>query len=145
MKGIHYNINQVKRFYDEVLNAGDFSVCHELISEHLKFHDPAVNSPKDGFAKFKEMEHMYRRAFPNKKVKMDDIWGMENHVVVRWSCQGTHRGELQGIKPTDKDIRINGVSIYYFESGKISEIWQSWDRLALFEQIEAISPILALH
>ena len=44
----------------------------------------------------------------------------------------------KGIDPKKKTFRIWGMSLYRFSNGKISEIWQFWDRLGILEQIGEI-------
>jgi len=56
-------------------------------------------------------------------------------VVARWSCRGTHRGDLNGIAPTGKQVMISGVSIARFADGKMVEGWVNWDALGLMQQL----------
>lgn len=128
-------IKNVKRLYDEIYSQGNMRLCEELFDENLKLHDPAIIKNKSGLESFIESESQYQIAFPNKKVKIDDILVENDKVVVRWSSQGKHDGPLQGIPPTHYTFHINGISIYHFSNGKIIEIWQSWDRLSLLEQL----------
>jgi steroid delta-isomerase-like uncharacterized protein len=138
------NIHQTKKLFEEVFNKGDLSACNEFIADQVKLHDPAAPH-LEGLDAFKEIEHAYKQAFPQKKVRIDDIFAINDKVVVRWTTQGIHQGELQGIAPTDSEFKINGISIYRFENGKISDIWQEWDRLGLLEQIGEVQPSPALH
>lgn len=139
------NIKITRKLYDEVFTKGQVNVLDEVLAPNVKLHDPAQPHFKDSIASFKQVETTYTKAFPNKKVKIEDIFAVDDKVVVRWTCQGVHRGELQGIAPTNKNFTITGISIYRFTGGKISEAWQSWDRLGLLEQIGEVQPALALH
>jgi predicted ester cyclase len=58
--------------------------------------------------------------------------------MARWSCRGTHKGDLSGIAPTGKQFDITGVSIARFTNGKMSEGWVNWDALALMQQLGAV-------
>jgi steroid delta-isomerase-like uncharacterized protein len=138
-------ITNVRRLYEEVYSKGNLSVCDELCANNLKLNDPATTSLKPGIASFKDSENTYHKAFPHKKSKIEDISAVDDKVFVRWSCQGKHEGELQGIAPTHRTFNITGISIYRFTNGKISEIWQSWDRLTLFEQLGVLQVEHALH
>jgi predicted ester cyclase len=55
--------------------------------------------------------------------------------VARWSCHGTHKGELNGIAPTGKQFTISGVTIAHFENGKMIEGWVNWDTFGLMQQL----------
>lgn len=138
-------INTVRRLYEEVYSKGNLKLCDELFANNMKLHDPAATNNKSGLASFKEAETTYMRAFPNKKATIDDIIVSENKVIVRWSCQGKQDGEFLGTAPTHRPFKISGISIYLFTGDKISEIWQSWDRLNLFDQLHVTPPAHAMH
>lgn len=139
------NIELTRRLFDEVYSKGNLSACDNLLAPNIKLHDPARPHQREGLAAFKELEKTYTQAFPNKKAKIDEIWAAEDKVIARWTCQGVHKGELEGIAPTNQEFKITGISIYRYNNGKITEIWQNWDRLGLLEQIGEIQPAHALH
>lgn len=144
MKNNH-NINQIKTFFEEVFNKDNFSACSEFLADNVKFHDPAAHQHNEGLEAYKELERTYRHAFPNKKTKIDEIFGVDDRVVVRWTTHGKHERELQGIAPTNAQFKFSGISLYRLQNGKITDIWQEWDRLGLLEQIGEIQPLHALH
>jgi steroid delta-isomerase-like uncharacterized protein len=139
------NSTLVKRIYDEIYQNDNLSVADEIFTPDMKLIDPAAPNFRGGLSAWKERETMYKRAFPNKMIKIDDMFASEDRVVVYWTAQGTHKGPLQDVAPTGKGIRISGISIYYITNGKISKIIQNWDRLGLLEQIGVIEPAAALH
>ena len=140
------SIQFVKKLFEEVYVKGNLNALNEAFDANVKLIDPAAPNFKGGLNELKERETMYKQAFPDKKIKIDNIFAGEDHVIVQWTCTGTHRGELQGIAPTNKHIKITGITLYHFsKNGKISECCQSWDRLGLLEQIGEIQPALALH
>jgi len=59
-------------------------------------------------------------------------------VMVRWFCRGTHKGDLNGISPTGKQITISGISIARFANGKMVEGWVNWDALGLMQQLGVV-------
>lgn len=138
------NISQTKKIFEEAFNKANFNLLDELVVNNVRLHD-AANHHREGLKAFKDTEATYHRAFPNKKTKIDDIISADDKVIVRWTAQGVHKGELEGIAPTNKEVKISGISIYRFANGKVTEIWQSWDRLGLLEQIGEIQPAHALH
>jgi predicted ester cyclase len=58
--------------------------------------------------------------------------------VARYSARGTHKGELNGIAPTGKQVNVSGVSIVRFANGKIVEGWANWDALGLMQQLGTV-------
>lgn len=139
------NLTQTKRLFEEVFNKYNLAAMDEIVANNVKYIDPAMPTHRDGLQAFKEAERIYIRAFPNKKLKIDEIFAADDRVVVQWTCQATQKGDLQGIPATNRDIKISGISIYKFANGKIIEVRQIWDRLALLEQIGEIQPAAALH
>lgn len=139
------NIMLTRRLFDELFTKGNLKVADELVATNVKMLDPAAPNFKGGLNEFKERETMYLKAFPNKVMKIDDIFSSEDRVVVRWTATGVHKGDLQGIAPSNKNVKVAGISIYRFNNGKIIEISQMWDRLGLLEQIGEVEPALALH
>lgn len=127
-------IRKLYEFYNQN-DSNNLSSCENLFASNVQFHDPAVSHSKSGIQSIKQAENSNIKAFPNKKTKIESLLPAEDQIVVRWSSTGTHKGEFQGIAPTNRDFKINGISIYRISNGKIAEIWQIWDRFGLLEQI----------
>ena len=68
----------------------------------------------------------------------EDLIDEGETVVARWSCRGTHKGDLSGIAPTGKQVNMTGISIARSTNGKMSEGWVNWDALALMQQLGAV-------
>jgi hypothetical protein len=51
---------------------------------------------------------------------------------------GTHRGEFQGIPPTDKQVTFSGIEVDRMVGGKVEEHWVELDLLGLMQQLGAI-------
>ena len=83
---------------------------------------------------------VFRGAFPDIKLVVEDILGAEDKVVVRWSAKMTHSGDALGIAATDKTVRSRGISIARIARGKIVEGWDNWDQLGMLEQLGAYTP-----
>ena len=58
--------------------------------------------------------------------------------MTRWSCHGTHKGDLNGIAPTGKQFTISGVTITRFSNGKMVAGWVNWDALGLMQQLGVV-------
>lgn len=139
------SLTLIKRLFDEVYTKGNLNLIDELVATNVRRHDPARTEHETGIQAFKELERIYKQAFPNKKLKIDDIMAVDDKVVVHWTCTGTHKGDLEGIPATNRDFKITGITIYRLANGKITELWQNWDRLGLLEQIGEVERASALH
>jgi len=135
------NISLMKRWYQEVWREGKNETIHELLAPDAALRgqvgpDVEIRGP-EGFLAFAER---IRNTFPDTEVTVEDAFGVDDKVVVRWVATGTHSGVGLGGPPSGKRIRITGITIARFENGKIVEGWDNWDRLGMLEQIGAYSP-----
>lgn len=55
-----------------------------------------------------------------------------------WTGRGTHKGELMGVPPTNKEVRVTGISIDRIAGGKIVEHWENFDQLSMMQQLGVI-------
>ena len=52
--------------------------------------------------------------------------------------EGTHVGEINGIPPTGRSVRVDAIAIHKVTGGKIAESWEVWDTLGFRQQIGAV-------
>ena len=126
-----------RRFYDEVWNGGDLAVIDQLADPSAVTHDPSVAEDIRGTEGMKELIASYRRAFPDVKLVVADMFSDGDKVAVRWTATGTHRGELMGLAPTGRRSSVTGISIEHYRDGRVVEVWINWDTLGLLQQIGA--------
>jgi predicted ester cyclase len=81
---------------------------------------------------------MYRNAFPDVQMSLEDQVAEGDMVVTRWIASGTHQGEFMGIAPTGDRVTVAGTSIERIVDGKIEETWDDYDALGMMQQIGAI-------
>jgi steroid delta-isomerase-like uncharacterized protein len=132
-----------RRLLEEGFSKGNLDAADELIAEGAVNHDPA-DTPElralRGPAAFRQTVKMYRAAFPDLHLTVEDTVSDGDKVVLRWRCEGTHRGELAGLAPTGVKAVVTGISIDRYVNGKIAEVWTQWDNLGLARQIGAAPP-----
>lgn len=128
----------VRRAIDEIWNKGNLAVVEEIYDANCVRHDPATPNLATGLENLKQQAALYRAAFPDLHITIEDIIVEGEKVVMRWSSSGTHRGELQGIAPTGKAITSSGISISLIANGKIIEERVNWDNFGLMKQLGAI-------
>jgi hypothetical protein len=59
-------------------------------------------------------------------------------MAVRYNIIGTHKGELEGIPPSSKEVSFSGMDFMTVINGKVVDEWEIADRMALMQQIGAI-------
>jgi steroid delta-isomerase-like uncharacterized protein len=125
-----------RRWYEEVFNAGNLDLIHELFAPNFVDHDPV--NPLPGLEGVRQVVGMYRGAFPDLHIRVEDWFAEGDKVVTRFRAQGTHKGPLMGIPPTEKQVTVTGIDMLGFEHGKISEHWGNRDDLGMLQQLGAV-------
>jgi steroid delta-isomerase-like uncharacterized protein len=132
------NKNAVRRLFEEVWNKGNLPVADEVFAPNYTHHDASTPDVGRGPESEKKRATLYRTAFPDLRLTIEDIIAEGETVMARWSCRGTHKGDLSGIAPTGKQITISGISIARFANGKMVEGWINWDALGLMQQLGVV-------
>ena len=132
-----------RRLLEETFSDGNLALVDEYVAPDADNHDPATPPEmKDlrGPEVLKRTVAMYRAAFPDVKMTVEDAIVADDKVVLRWHSEGTHRGELAGLAPTGARVSVTGISIDQWRDGKVVEAWAEWDNLGLARQIGAAPP-----
>src|SRR5580692_2126327 len=132
------NIALMRRWFQEVWNDGRVQTIYDLLDENISGWGqdvPGVEIRKP--ADFVALYNRLHAAFPDMKLTVEDAFGADDKVVVRWSAVMTHTGDHLGILATNKRVRISGITIAQIEKGKIVRGWDNWDQLALMQQLTA--------
>lgn len=133
---VEENVHLLRRWFTEVWNEGNTQTVYELLA-----HDAiATGQLEDGKqlrgpADFVPFVENLRGAFPDIKLVVEDVFGYEDRVVLRWSGTMTHRGDHLGMPATGKVVQLTGITIARIRHGKIVEGWDNWDQLAMLKQL----------
>jgi steroid delta-isomerase-like uncharacterized protein len=126
----------VRSAFEDIWDNGELARVDELFSSSFVRHGPtSLEGDISGREGFKQLVTMYRTAFPDLKVPIEQQVMEGNLVVTRWSGRGTHGGDLKGIAPTGRSINVQGVIIDRVENGQIQEEWAVYDSLGLMQQV----------
>jgi steroid delta-isomerase-like uncharacterized protein len=126
----------VRTLIEEAWNKGNLAPIDDLVAPGTVDHDPA--RPPDlpqGREGLKQAISMYRAAFPDLRIDIEELFVYGDRVVWRWRSEGTHAGEFQGLLPTNRHGEVTGISIARFQDGKVVETWSQWDNLGLLQQL----------
>jgi steroid delta-isomerase-like uncharacterized protein len=132
------NISLARRWYREVWSEGRNETIHEMLaSDAVLIGTDRVEIR--GPVEFERFAERIRSAFSDTEIIVDDIFGCDDKVAIRWHATMKHTGEILGMPATGKVINITGTSIAQFANGKVVAGWDNWDRLAMLEQIGAFA------
>jgi predicted ester cyclase len=116
----------VKQAFDAI-NKGEVAALTKTLDPKLhKAFEAALHAAKSGF---KDM-----------KLHIDDMIAEGDKVVTRWTMQGAHKGEaafghMGTVKPTNKSLRVSGITIHQIHQGKVINTWGTTDELGGLRQL----------
>ncbi len=133
---IEENKAMTRRIF-EVFNTGNMALADEVIAADIVDHQ-APPGTEPGLAGFKQIVSMFRTAFPDVQMTIDDMIVEGDKVVTRSTMGGTHQGEFMGIPPTGKQFTATTIDIVRFAGGKAVEHWGNSDDLGMLQQLGVI-------
>lgn len=124
----------LRRALEEIFNLGKLASADELIDPDYINHD-AGPGQEQGPAGVKQKALLYRTAFPDLRLSVEQMVTEEDLVVVQVREEGTHRGVFQGIAPTERYVTWKWIGIYRVAKGKLIERWGRIDTQEFYEQL----------
>jgi predicted ester cyclase len=126
----------VRSFVELVQNEGDLAALDELVAAAYVNHSapPGVSADREGL---KQITAMFRQAFPDGRMTIEDMVAEGDQVATRKTFRGTHRAELMGIPPTGKPVAMGVIDIVRVVDGQVVESWSESDNFSLMQQLGA--------
>src|SRR5271168_4683897 len=109
---VEENIVLMRRWFKEVWDEGRVQTIYDLMAENVvgigqDVPGVIIRTPADFVALFNRL----RGAFPDIKFTLEDVFGADDKVVIRWSAVMTHTGNHLGIPATNRPVRLTGITI----------------------------------
>jgi steroid delta-isomerase-like uncharacterized protein len=131
------NKKLVRRWFDEVWNKGRADAIEEMFAPdgiaHGLSDDPA--KPITGPREFRPFHTVFREAFPNMMIVVEDMVAEGDKVAARCSVRAKHEGEFLGRAATESPVDFTGMVIVRIDNGKIVEAWNNFDFMTLHRQV----------
>ena len=124
----------VRRMIEELVNKGNFSLLDELVASDYAYYEPTVGEIR-GSNGYKSLVSMYRSAFPDVTLSINEQIAEGDKVVTHWTARGTHQGELMGVPATGKQVTVQGVVISRIENGKLIQDFETYDVHGMMRQL----------
>ncbi|MDQ3657461.1 MAG: ester cyclase [Chloroflexota bacterium] len=137
MVSLESNKTLVRRWYDEFVNEHDVDVLDNLLAPGFASHflSDAPGRTRD---ELKEIDGRMFASFPDLRIAVDDMVAEGDRVAVRYSSQGTHRGDALGVPATGQAAEGTGMDFFRIADGKLAERWAELDFTGLLVQIGAV-------
>jgi steroid delta-isomerase-like uncharacterized protein len=127
----------IRRYFEEVWNKGNMNAVDEVVDTNLVDHSAPPGLPP-GSEGHKVFVGVFRTAFPDLTITVEDLLADGDKVIARFTSRGTHQGDFMGIPATGKQITVTGISIDRFEGDKYVESWVQFDQLTMMQQLGVI-------
>jgi steroid delta-isomerase-like uncharacterized protein len=109
-------------------------ILEEVYAPDLVWHEP--DQDVRGYEGARQFVSMYKAAFPDLNVTVEDVIAEGEKVVTRYTVRGTHQGEIEEFgPPTGRQLELEGTTIHRIENGKIVEEWERYDILSIVQQL----------
>jgi steroid delta-isomerase-like uncharacterized protein len=132
------NKTLTRRLMEEVFNRGNTSLVDELFAPDFVEHEELPPGIPPGIDGVKTLPTVFRSAFPDFQIQINDVIAEGEKVVVRSTWSGTHKGEFMGIPPSGKSVSFGVYDTIRIAGGKIVEHWGQMDELSLMQQLGVI-------
>ena len=129
----------VRRLTNEVQNRGNIAAVDEIAAPTFVNHSapPGVPADREGV---KQLTLLFRTAFPNGRMIIEDMIAEGDRVATRKTFRGTHQGAFMGLPPTGKPVEIGLIDIVRVVDGRVVEHWNAVDNLGLLQQLGLLPP-----
>ena len=127
----------MRAIYDRITD-GNLDGFVEYLADDFVEHEelPGLDPTKEGVKAF---FHMYRAAFPDLRMSVEDLIVSGDKAVARVRATGTNEGDFMGMPATGKRVDVQLIDIMGFGSdGLVHEHWGVLDAMTMMQQLGAI-------
>lgn len=107
---------------DELWNRGDLGLADDVFSSDYVNHGGLIPDALRGPEAIKFSVSLYRSAFPELLISVDDVTSQSGDVLIRWVA---HQQPSEGVMPPGHGLR--GITRCRLRGGKVAESWTAWD------------------
>jgi len=125
----------VRRLYEDVWNKRKLEMVSDIISPSHALHDNNSSGSSVGPEAYRAQVAVFLAAFPDLRFTVEDTVAEKDKVAASWTISGTHKGEYLGVRPTNKKISMDGITIHHIANGRIIDSYISSDFLGLMRQL----------
>jgi hypothetical protein len=129
-----------RRFWNDVVGEGSLAVADQLATPDMRVESPFPDAGRGPDA-LKRIASELRRGFPDIRVEIEDVFGANDYLAVRWRTGShVHRGAYRGIPPTGREVELTGIQLAGLEGERVAETWLELDELAAVRAMRLVPP-----
>jgi predicted ester cyclase len=132
---VEENKTLIRRIVEEALNQGRIAIADEYFDPDYIVHIPSRTDLPRGPGAFKQTIGMWRSAFSDWHMTIEDLVGERDLVANRFTTTGTHTGPLFGFPATSRKMTVRGQELHRLANGKVVESWICDDIPSILSQL----------
>jgi steroid delta-isomerase-like uncharacterized protein len=126
------NVQVASRVFLEKMAEGRFDKLDEIYGPGFVAHSATADYSLE---EDNESGKLWRKAFPDLKVKIERTVADDDLVAVHWSATGTNTVAAAGMPGRGTAAKVEGMTFFRFVSGRIVEEWSLIDMATLMKQM----------
>lgn len=123
---LEQNKDLVRACYQTVWNRRRTDRVADYLSPGVVIHSPGA-AGLQGIEAYRQFTEKFLAAVPDYRIEFHETLAESDLVAFRWTCSGTHNGELFTLKATGKKFTLTGITIMRVRDGRIVEGWAERD------------------
>jgi predicted ester cyclase len=122
------------KWFNEVWNQDDETAIDKMMSNDSITHGILPKDHQNGAEGFKLFFKDFRKQFHNIRIEVEDVICQDDVETARTTVSAIH-------SESGKPVTFSGISMARVAGGKISEAWNNYDFLDLYQQVgQKLSP-----
>jgi predicted ester cyclase len=116
------NKERIRAMIDQVFNQGRTERLPDFFASGMQ-------------AEAAGLHQLLTQAFPDLRVRIDDLIAEDDKVAARLTFEGTHQGPFRDFAPTGRPVSFGAIRIYQLDGGQVTGSWAYQDSLGLVQQL----------
>ena len=136
-----HNVACVRHAVEAIWNRGELDVADVLFAPTYINHDGLITDLVRGPEAIKVSVALYRTAFPDLQITVEDLTAAGDTVLLHWRARGTPVAEPVDGTSMAAQGTLRGTLTSRLAGGQIVESWVQWDRDGALTQLGLLPPL----
>ena len=128
----------MNKLFFEGFPGGNMDVLDEIFHPEFELNHPTLPPGIEGV---KTIVKMNNDAFDDWHFEVHDLICDGDKIVARYTGSGVHANPFMGETPTNKEVKLDGISIFVIKDNMIIKDWYMPNDLGFLTQLGVIPPL----
>lgn len=130
-----HNRTVIEKYFGRLFNEGETDLIEELLHPGYFNHSPGSPDLPRGREGVRIVVQALRSGLPDLRYTIEDLIVSDAAVAARVTLTGTHTGNLFGMAPTGRAVRVSQMTFEHFREGKIVSHHRLTDDMTMLRQL----------